>query len=1103
MNRSAAASPAERTSFAEELEQRVTQRTAELTATIEQLKRELAEHKRAEEAAREGEINFDLIVNSIPVPVAVTSPTGEVEALNKPTLDYFGRTFEELKGWKSSDVVHPDDLERTVAAQMDAHQKGTAYNIESRHRRADGIYRWFNVLGLPLRDAQGHILHWFHLQIDIDDRKRAEETLRSVERDLSLTLNSIPTFISVSKPDGTILSVNQAALDYHGITFEDVQKEDFRTRYFHPDDAQRLREERKEALNRPLPFEYEVRAVGKDGKYRWFLVHCNPLLDDQGKIDRWYATAFDIEDRKRAEAQLAGEKRLLEMVASGHALTDVLIELCKFVEDTGGECKCGIYLINWRTATFRLGAAPSLPATFNDPVDGLTVTSDAGPCGLAALTKSQVLVTDIDADPRFQTATIRPLLLAHGIRSHWSTPIYSRDGQVLGTFAIFQETPSSPTQLQLDLIGQVTHIASIALERAMSEEALKRSELQFKTIFEEAAAGFALVDLKGSAPIRTNRALQKMLGCTEDELARIETFEDLTHEDRREKDSISYRELCAGHRDSLRLEKYFVLKNGSAIWANVIFTLLRDDAGQPRYVIAIHEDITERKLALERLQEYQELLDLAQKSARAMAFDWYIQQEINYWSAEQEALYGLAPGTFDGTFQSWKEMIYAADWPSVVDSIKHAHQTGEVAAEFRTVWPDGSLHWLSTIGRMFFDEKGEPLRMVGFTSDVTRRKLIEEELRRSEAFLAQAQQVSRTGSFSWRVAIDEITWSEQLYRIYELASGVPVTLELIRTRVHPEDLTLYEKMVEQARNGADDFEWQYRLLMPDQSVKYLHAVARATRDQDGQLEYIAAVQDVTARRLSDEALDKARLELAHVARVMSLGALTASIAHEVNQPLSGIITNASTCMRMLDAEPPNVEGARETAKRTIRDGHRASDVITRLRALFAHKEAATELVDLNEATEEVIALSRTELERNRVLIRTELDDELPLVTGDRVQLQQVILNLLRNGSDAMSAVDDRPRELLFTTEVEDGDRVRLSVQDAGVGFETKSLQRLFETFYTTKDDGMGIGLSVSRSIIENHHGRLWATPNNGPGVTFSFSLPSVLPGPSQEFVSLG
>jgi signal transduction histidine kinase len=362
-------------------------------------------------------------------------------------------------------------------------------------------------------------------------------------------------------------------------------------------------------------------------------------------------------------------------------------------------------------------------------------------------------------------------------------------------------------------------------------------------------------------------------------------------------------------------------------------------------------------------------------------------------------------------------------------------------------------------------------------------------LRRSEAFLAEAQRLSLTGSFSWRVTTDEITWSDQLYRIFEFDQGMPMTLELIGTRVHPEDMPLLHDMIERARCAGTDFEHEHRLLMPDQSIKYLHMVAHGTRDEDGRLEYIGAVQDVTARRLSEQALGKAQSELAHVARVTALTTLTASIAHEVNQPLSGIITNASTCLRMLAADPPDVDGARETARRTIRDGNRASDVIARVRALFTKKESATESVDLNEAAREVIALSLSELQRSRVILRPEFADDLPPVTGDRVQLQQVILNLLVNASDAMSGVDDRPRQMVIRTERDEGDRVRLTVRDAGVGLEPGGVDKLFEAFYTTKSGGMGIGLSVSRSIIESHHGRLWAAPNDGPGASFSFSIP--------------
>jgi PAS domain S-box-containing protein len=391
------------------------------------------------------------------------------------------------------------------------------------------------------------------------------------------------------------------------------------------------------------------------------------------------------------------------------------------------------------------------------------------------------------------------------------------------------------------------------------------------------------------------------------------------------------------------------------------------------------------------------------------------------------------------------------------------------------------------LGGAFFE--GSANEGVAFVLDLSEQKRAERALRRSEAFLAEGQRLSQTGSFSWRVATDEVTWSEQLYRIYDLEIGMRVTLEEIRARVHPEDISLLKKMIDEARGGTRDFEWQYRLMMPDGSIKYLHAVVHAIRDEDGQLEYIAAVQDVTARRLSGDALDEARAQLTHVARVTSLGVLTASIAHELNQPLSGIITNANTCRRMLAADPPDVDGARETARRTIRDGNRASEMIARLRALFVKKESTTEPVDLNEATCEVIALSSSELQRNRVVIQSELADNLPTINGDRIQLQQVILNLLRNASDAMVGVHDRPRQMLIRTEQEDGDRVRVMVRDTGVGFDHESMDKLFEPFYTTKSDGMGIGLSVSRSIVEGHHGRLWAEPNQGPGATFSFSIP--------------
>lgn len=521
------------------------------------------------------------------------------------------------------------------------------------------------------------------------------------------------------------------------------------------------------------------------------------------------------------------------MVAWGCSLPVVLDVLCGLVESSTGGCHCSVLLVDPSHTKLQHGAAPSLPPSLNEAIHDRPVIPYWGPCAMAVHQRTQVIVPDVAADSRWATGEWRDLALGFGLRSCWTTPILSLAGKALGTFAIYQREPGSPTPPQQRLIEQFTHIASIAIERAQSEAAL----------------------------------------------------------------------------------------------------------------------------------------------------------------------------------------------------------------------------------------------------------------RRSEAFLAEAQRLSSTGSFSWCVATGEIVWSEQTYRIYEIDPAVPVTFEIVGTRLHPEEILWFQEIVDRAQRDGDDLEFEHRLQMPDGSVKHLHVVAHGTRNQAGQLEYIGAVQDVTERRLSEDALSAARSELARVARITTLGALTASIAHEVNQPLSGIITNASTCLRMLADDPPNLEGARETARRTIRDGNRAADVIARLRALFQKEGAAAGSVDLNEATREILALSWSELQRDRVAVQEDLAADLPSVTGDRVQLQQVILNLLLNALEAMSGVDDRPRRLAISTGRDEGDRVRLTVRDSGTGFDPGDLDRLFEAFYTTKAGGMGMGLSISRSIIESHQGRLWAAPNEGPGAAFSFSIP--------------
>ena len=361
-------------------------------------------------------------------------------------------------------------------------------------------------------------------------------------------------------------------------------------------------------------------------------------------------------------------------------------------------------------------------------------------------------------------------------------------------------------------------------------------------------------------------------------------------------------------------------------------------------------------------------------------------------------------------------------------------------------------------------------------------------LKRHETLLAEIERVSSTGGFCWHPATGKMTCTDEVYRIFELEATVPLTLQLIGTRIRPQDLALLDNILERA--GAQESGFEYRFRLRTETVKYVLLRARRSDGADDMGLYVGAIQDVTRFCLLEEALGNVRCELARLARIWSLGALTASIAHEINQPLAGIMINASTCLELLRSDRPDLDAACETARRTIRDGERACDVIARLRALFGKRGSNTESVDLNAVAREVIALSLSDLHRRRVTLRTELAEDLALVTGDRVQLLQVILNLLLNAAEAMSPIEDRPRQLLIRSESDADDQVRLSVQDNGVGFEPDDAQRLFEPFYTTKSGGMGIGLSVSRSIIHSHGGRLWAERNAGAGATFAFTIPA-------------
>ncbi|NIF29054.1 PAS domain-containing protein [Pantoea sp. Tr-811] len=328
-------------------------------------------------------------------------------------------------------------------------------------------------------------------------------------------------------------------------------------------------------------------------------------------------------------------------------------------------------------------------------------------------------------------------------------------------------------------------------------------------------------------------------------------------------------------------------------------------------------------------------------------------------------------------------------------------------------------------------------------------------------------------------------WCDYTGMTQQQASGHGWTASL-----HPEDaeglLHYWVALMQEGTAG----EYEARLRRQDGVYRWFLIRAVPQHDEHGTVVgWYGENTDIEGRKQAEEALDKVRSEMAHLARVASLGALTASIAHEVNQPLAGIVTNAGTCLRMLAADPPNVEGAMETARRTLRDGNRAADVIKRLHALFARHSVMAEAVDVNEAAHEVVTLLLGELRRNGVVLQVQFAKDLPAIKGDRVQLQQVILNLILNAVEAMREVPGALRQLRISTTLEPRQCVQLAVRDSGAGFDATAVGRLFDAFYTTKPNGMGMGLSISRSIIEHHQGELWATLNDGPGATFHFCIP--------------
>lgn len=793
----------------------------------------------------------------------------------------------------------------------------------------------------------------------------AGEAVGPGDKQLFDIIETIPVMAWTMSPDGSNAFANRRWAEYCGLSEQDTAGSGWQAA-IHPEDAEQYLHKSRESLATGEPFEGEARfRCAADGEYRWFLGRAVPLRDEQGNILRWYKILTDIEDRKRAEALLAGEKRILEMVAKGESLPRILDCLCLLVEEHTRDALTAILLVE--DGRLRHVGKPSLPPAYVEAVEGkIAVGPKVGSCGPAAYFARQVIVSDITTDPSFdELRDVVPLFPS--LRAVWSTPIMSSEGKVIGTFAMYYSEPRSPSARDQEIIEQITHLAGVAIQRAHLDRDLTLREAKIRRLVDANIIGIFIWEVEGGI-LEANDAFLRIMGYDREDLAagRLRCTE-LMPPEWLEGDVQRGPEYVRTGRLH-PFEKEFFRKDGSRV---PVLIGLADFEESGRQGVAFVLDLTERKRAEDELRASEELKRRIIESSRDCIKVLDLDANLLFMSSGGQRLLEIDDiQTYVNA--CWIDFWQPEDRPRISEAVAAARAGG--IGKFQAFCPSakGAPRWWDVVTTPICNADGQPEQLLSVSRDITEGK--------------------------------------------------------------------------QAEAEAHESERRYR---------------------------------------------EVQMELAHANRVAAMGQLTASIAHEVKQPIAATVANARAALRFLDAPTVDLDEVRQILNDMLKDGNRAGEVVSRIQDLIKKAPPRSDRLEVNEAIRELIELTRSAAVKNSVSMHAELANGLPIVHGDRVQLQQVLLNLIINAIEAMSGLGEEPRELLVSSGTTESGGVLVTVRDSGPGLAAAMLDRVFESFYTTKPSGLGLGLSICRSIVEAHGGRLWASANDPRGAVFQFTIPAV------------